>query len=104
MLRNLGRPVPFRLLYQLQQLPGAIDEGIDPIPRLNSRRFRADSLTVKNAAGQKSKPEADLLDQAVTQLLKAVKLKLIEKQGRVDYDQLRKEGYSKRFLGRLENS
>jgi hypothetical protein len=59
---------------------------------------------VKVGAARKQKSEADLLDQATGQLLKAVKQKMRQKQGRVDYPKLRKEGYSERFLARLEDA
>jgi len=58
---------------------------------------------VKVDAAKKEKSEADLLDQATEQLLKAVKQKMLKKHGRVDYAKLRKEGYSDRFLARLED-
>jgi hypothetical protein len=50
------------------------------------------------------KSEADLLDQATGQLLRTVKQKMRKKQGRVDYAKLRKDGYSERFLARLEEA
>ena len=53
---------------------------------------------------KKAKSEADLLDQATGQLLRAVKQKIRKKQGRVDYAKLRKEGYSERFLARVEEA
>ena len=59
---------------------------------------------MKVGAARKQKSEADLLDQATGQLLKAVKQKMRQKQGRVDYPKLRKEGYSERFLARLEDA
>jgi hypothetical protein len=59
---------------------------------------------VKVDAARKEKSEADLLDQATGQLLRAVKQKMRKKQGRVDYAKLRKEGYSDRFLARLEEA
>jgi len=61
-------------------------------------------MPVKIDAARKEKSEADLMDQATEQLLRAVKEKLRKKQGRVDYAKLRKEGYSERFLARLEDS
>jgi hypothetical protein len=45
---------------------------------------------VKVDAAKKEKSEAELLDQATGQLLKAIKRKAIKKQGRVDYAKLRK--------------
>ncbi len=64
----------------------------------------SDNPVVRNAAGKKAKSEAQLLDQATNQLLKAVKQKMLKKHGRVDYGKLRKDGYSERFLERLEES
>ena len=43
-----------------------------------------------------------MLDQATGQMLRAIKQKMLKKQGRVDYSKLRKEGYSERFLTRLD--
>ena len=63
-----------------------------------------DYVAVKVGAAKKNRDEADLLDQATGQLLTAVKQKMSKKQSRVDYAKLRKEGYSDRFLARLENA
>ena len=68
------------------------------------RAISGDSRTVKSSAGQKAKGEAELLNQATKQLLRAVKQKMLKKQGRVDYGKLRKDGYSERFLDKLENA
>jgi len=68
------------------------------------RMISADSYTVRASAGKKAKDEAALLDQATKQLLKAVKYKMLKKQARVDYGKLRKDGYSERFLDKLENA
>jgi hypothetical protein len=57
---------------------------------------------VKVGAAKKEKSEAELFDQATDQLLRAVKQRMIKKQGRVDYAKRRKEGYSERVLARLE--
>jgi hypothetical protein len=59
---------------------------------------------VKADTAKKEKSDAELLDQATVQLLKAVKQRMRDKQGRVDYAKLRKEGYSERFLARLEDA
>jgi len=59
---------------------------------------------VKTAATKKGKNEAELLDQATNQLLKAVKQKMLKKHGRVDHAKLQKDGYSERFLARLEEA
>ena len=57
---------------------------------------------MKVDAARKTKSEAELLDQATGQMLRAIKQKMLKKQGRVDYSKLRKEGYSERFLARLD--
>jgi hypothetical protein len=57
---------------------------------------------MKVAEAKKERTEAALLDGATDQLLRAVKAKMVKKDGRVDYAKLRKEGYSDRFLARLE--
>ena len=56
-----------------------------------------DEMTMKRRA----KTETELLDHATNNLLRAVKRKILKKEGRVDYDKLRKEGYSDRLLTRL---
>jgi hypothetical protein len=59
---------------------------------------------VKVIAAKSGKSEAKLLDQATGNLLRAVKQKMLKKQGSVDYDKLRKDGYSDRFLAKLEEA
>jgi hypothetical protein len=59
---------------------------------------------VKVAAVKSQKSEAQLLDQATGNLLRAVKQKMLKKQGRMDYGKLRKDGYSDRFLAKFEES
>jgi hypothetical protein len=59
---------------------------------------------VKVTAAKSEKNEAGLLDQATGNLLRAVKQKMLKKQGRVDYTKLRKDGYSDRFLAKLEEA
>jgi hypothetical protein len=41
---------------------------------------------------KKSKSEAELLGQATSQLLRAIKQKMVKKHGRVDYAKLHKSG------------
>ena len=53
---------------------------------------------------KKRKSEAKLLDQGTEQLLKEVKQRLLKKHGQVDYAKLRADGYSERFLARLEDA
>ena len=59
---------------------------------------------MKVETAKKEKSEAELLDQATGQLLKAIKQKMLKKQGRVDYSKLRKDGYSERFLAKIEEA
>ena len=59
---------------------------------------------MKTVVAKTQKSEARLLDQATGNLLRAVKRKMLKKQGRVDYGKLRKDGYSDRFLARLEEA
>lgn len=61
-------------------------------------------MGVKVAARKAEKSEAKLLDHATENLLQAIKQKMLKKQGRVDYSKLRKDGYSDRFLARLEEA
>lgn len=57
---------------------------------------------MKVAVQKRETSEARLLDQGTSQLLRAVKQKMVKKQGKVDYAKLRKDGYSDRFLAKLE--
>ncbi|MEO5802065.1 MAG: hypothetical protein ABIR24_00930 [Verrucomicrobiota bacterium] len=57
---------------------------------------------MKVTTAKAAKSDGKLLDQATTSLLKAVKQRMLKKQTRVDYAKLRKEGYSDRFLTKLE--
>ena len=59
---------------------------------------------MKVVAAKSEKNEAQLLDQATGNLLRAVKQKMLKKQSRVDYGKLRKDGYSGRFLAKLEEA
>ena len=59
---------------------------------------------MKVAAVKSEKSEAQLLDRATGNLLRAVKQRMLKKQDRVDYGKLRKDGYSDRFLAKLEEA
>jgi hypothetical protein len=59
---------------------------------------------VKATTKRHAKSEAELLDHATNNLLRAVKQKILKKEGRVDYGKLRKEGYSDRLLLRLKQT
>ena len=61
-------------------------------------------MRVKATTKRRAKSEAELLDYATNNLLRAVKQKILKKEGRVDYGKLRKEGYSDRLLARLEET
>jgi len=65
-------------------------------------RFLRQIKRVKATAKRQTKTEAELLDHATNNLLRAVKQDIRKKEGRVDYDKLRKHGYSDRLLARLE--
>ena len=64
----------------------------------------ANHTGVKVTAAKATKSDGKLVDQATTSLLKAVKQKMVKKQARVDYAKLRKDGYSDRFLAKLEGA
>ena len=59
---------------------------------------------MKAAAKRRAKSEAELLDHATNNLLRAHKREMLKKDGRIDYDKLRKEGYSERLLVKLEQA
>ena len=59
---------------------------------------------MKVKAAKATKSDGELSDQATNSLLKAVKQKMLKKQGRVDYVKLRRDGYSDRFLAKLEGA
>jgi hypothetical protein len=63
----------------------------------------SEDKSVKAAAAKSQKREAELLDHANNNLLRALKRDMEEKEGRVDYDKLRKDGYSARILDKLAN-
>jgi len=59
---------------------------------------------VKTAAKRRPKSEADVLDRATKNLARAIKQDMIKKDGRVDYDKLRRVGYSERLLEKLQRA
>jgi hypothetical protein len=59
---------------------------------------------VKVTSKRGAKPEAELLDHATNNLLRALKRDMLKKEGRIDREKLRKEGYSDRLLARLEQA
>ena len=59
---------------------------------------------MKTATAKSQKSEAELLDHATNNLLLAVKQRIVKREGQVDYDKLRKEGYSERFIAKVEQA
>ncbi len=59
---------------------------------------------MKAAAKRRAKSEPELLDHASKNLLRALKEEMLKKEGRIDYDKLRKDGYSERLLAKLEQA
>jgi hypothetical protein len=59
---------------------------------------------VKVAAAKKQKSEAELLDHATNNLLHALKTDMVKKDGRVNSEKLRKDGYSERLIVKLEKA
>jgi hypothetical protein len=56
---------------------------------------------VKAIIKRRAKSEAELLDHATNNLLRGLKRDMQKKDGRVNYDKLRKDGYNDRLLTRL---
>ena len=52
----------------------------------------------------KRKTEAEVLDQATEQLLAAIKSKASVEGKKLSYEKLHEQGYSKRFLTRLQRA
>jgi len=59
---------------------------------------------VKTMAKRRTKTEAELLDHATNNLLRALKEEMQKKEGHVDSDKLRKDGYSDRLITQLEQA
>jgi len=64
----------------------------------------SDGIAREDDAKRSAKSEAELLDHASKNLLRALKRDMLKKEGRIDYDKLRKDGYSERLLAKLENA
>jgi hypothetical protein len=56
---------------------------------------------VQAASKQPSKSKTQSLESAISNLVKALKRDLQKKYGRVDYNQLRKNGFSDHLLSRI---
>ena len=61
-------------------------------------------MRVKATTKRRAKSKAELLDHASKNLLRALKRDMLKKEGRIDYEKLRKDGYSERLLAKLENA
>jgi hypothetical protein len=59
---------------------------------------------VKSTAKRRVKSEAELLERATRNLVRALKRDMLKKDGQVDFEKLRKEGYSERLLAKLEQA
>ena len=59
---------------------------------------------MKATSKRRPKSEAELLDHATNNLLRALKGDMLKKDGRIDRNKLRKDGYSERLLERLEQA
>ena len=59
---------------------------------------------MKATTKRQTRTEAELLDHATNNLLRALKQDILKKEGRVDSDKLRKDGYSDRLIARLEQA
>jgi len=53
---------------------------------------------------RRPKSEADVLDRATKNLARAIKQEMLKEDGRVDYDKLRRDGYSERLLEKLQRA
>jgi hypothetical protein len=53
---------------------------------------------MKAATKRRARSESHVLDRASMNLLRALKQDRVRKEGRVDYEQLRQDGYSERLL------
>jgi len=76
----------------------SVEENLAIEPRCHLRHIKR----VKATSKRQTKTEAELLDHATNNLLRALKQDMLKEEGRVDADKLRKEGYSDRLLARLE--
>jgi hypothetical protein len=56
---------------------------------------------VKSTAKRRAMSEAELLDHATNNMLKALKEDMLKKEGCVNRENLRNKGYSERLLDRL---
>jgi hypothetical protein len=100
----------FELGLRLRNFPHErrVGESVRVYHQFNLEIERRDKFRqiayVKATAKRRAKSEAELLDHATNNLLRALKREMLKKDGRIDYDKLRKEGYSERLLVKLEQA
>jgi len=68
------------------------------------RRGELGQIHSVTTSKRRAKSEAELLDHTTNNLARALKRDIVKKNGRIDYDKLRKEGYSERLLAKLEQA
>ena len=61
-------------------------------------------VRVKAKTKRRAKSEVEVLDHATNNLLRALEKDMRKKDGRVNFDKLRKDGYSDRLLAKLEQA
>ena len=61
-------------------------------------------IAVKTTRKNVAKTEGELLDHATENLLRALKAEMLKKDGPVDRAKLRKDGYSERLIGRIDQA
>jgi hypothetical protein len=71
---------------------------------IESSGFLSHIGRVKATTKRQTKSEAELLDHATNNLLRGLKRDMEKKGGRMDFDKLRKDGYSDRLLAKLEQA
>ena len=71
------------------------------VERLRCLRQR---VRVKATIKGRAKSEGAVLDHATSNLLRALKRDMLKKEGRVDPEKLRKDGYSDRLIAKLEQA
>jgi hypothetical protein len=59
---------------------------------------------VQGRTNQQAQTETELLEPAIKKLVQGLRRDLHKKFGRLDYEQLRKDGYSELLLSRLQET
>jgi hypothetical protein len=72
--------------------------------QIETRRGFRQIGPVRTTTKRRAKSEAELLDRATNNLARALKRDMLKKDGRIDFEKLRKEGYSERLLAKLEQA